>query len=110
MAGAAGWSADRCDVLAEAIRLHMAAEVSLEDGPEAHLLAEATAFDAAGYRYGDLDTGTVRAVLAEYPRLDFKAGFARLFADQAARKPGCRVAALVDNGILDRIAGAPYTS
>jgi hypothetical protein len=103
MAGAAGWPADRCDVLAEAIRLRMAADVSVEDGPEAHLLAEATAVDVTGYRYDDIDTATVRAVLAEHPRLDFKAGFVRLFADQAARKPGCRVADLVANGILDRI-------
>jgi HD domain len=106
----AGWSAERCDVVAEVIRLHMAAEVSLEDGPEAYLLAEATALDVTGYRYGDLDRRMIEAVLDEFPRLDFKVGFSRLFTDQAARKPGCRVAALVDNGILDRIAGAPYAT
>ena len=41
-------------------------------------------------------------MIAAYPRLDFKPGFAALFADQAERKPGCRAAALMAAGIGDR--------
>jgi hypothetical protein len=110
VAGLAGWPAKRCDALAEAIRLHMGAVVSPEDKPEAYLLSAATALDVTGNRYGDLDTRTVEAVVAEHPRLDFKAGFTRLFVDQAVRKPGCQVAALVRNRISDRIARAPFSS
>ncbi len=94
----AGWPTGRCEALAEAIRLHMAPEVTRDDAPEAYLLSTATALDVTGFRFGDLDADTVDAVITEHPRLDFKGGFARLFIDQAVRKPGCRARALVDNG------------
>jgi HD superfamily phosphodiesterase len=38
-----GWPEARQEVLAEAIRLHVAIEIALEDGPEAYLLWHATA-------------------------------------------------------------------
>jgi hypothetical protein len=105
-----GWTAERRDALAEAIRLHMAAEIALEDGPEAYLLWHATGLDVRGHRLGEIDPQDVAAVLASYPRLDFKRGFAELFADQAERKPDCQVAELMSSGFADRIAAAPFES
>jgi HD domain-containing protein len=105
-----GWTAERRDALAEAIRLHMAAEIALEDGPEAYLLWHATGLDVRGHRLGEIDPRDVAAALASYPRLDFKRGFAELFADQAERKPDCQVAKLMRSGFADRIAAAPFES
>jgi hypothetical protein len=109
-AGERGWTAERRDAVAEAIRLHMAAEVALEDGPEAYLLWHATGLDVRGHRYGEIAPEEAAAVLAAYPRLDFKRGFAELFADQAERKPHCVVAELIRGGFADRIAAAPFES
>ncbi len=109
-AGERGWTAERQDAVAEAIRLHMAAEIALEDGPEAYLLWHATGLDVRGHRYEEIAPEEAAAVLAAYPRLDFKRGFAEFFTDQAERKPHCVVAELIRGGFAERIAAAPFES
>jgi hypothetical protein len=52
----------------------------------------------------------VDEVVAAYPRLDFKRGFMDLIAGQAARKPGCWAARVVQGGIAEQIAAAPFPS
>ena len=110
LATTAGWSSERAEALAEAIRLHVALAVALDDGPEAYLLWHATGLDVTGHRYGDLAAPFVADVVATYPRLDFKRGFTELLAGQAARKPGCWAAAAVAGGIGERIDAAPFPS
>lgn len=110
LAAEEGWSRERREALAEAIRLHVAVEIALEDGPEAYLLWHATGLDVRGHRYGDVDPDTLRRVVAAHPRLDFKRGFTDLLADQAERKPNCWAAAATASGIADQIAAAPFAS
>jgi HD domain len=110
LAAADGWPAERREALAEAIRLHVAVEVALEDGPEAYLLWHATGLDVTGHRYGDLMPAVVAEILDIYPRLDFKRQFSDLIAAQAAAKPGCWARAAVAGGIEQRIAEAPFAS
>jgi len=105
-----GWPEERCSALADVIRLHMAADVGSSWSPEAGLLWQSTGTDVGGYRLDEIAPDTVNAVLAAYPRLDFKAGFGRLFAGQAEAKPGCRAAAMQRDGIQSRIAVAPFAS
>jgi hypothetical protein len=105
-----GWPPERCDALAEAIRLHVAVAIGVDDGPEAYLLWHSTGLDVAGRRHAELSKETVRAVLASYPRLDFKQGFTDLVADQAERKPGCWAAAAMRRGLREFIAAAPFES
>src|SRR5438552_18430040 len=78
LAAEAGWPPERCQALAEAIRLHVALAVELADGPEAFLLWHSTGLDVGGSRFAELRAETVRDVLASYPRLDFKQGFTDL--------------------------------
>jgi len=106
----AGWPSERREALAEAIRLHVAIAVALEDGPEAYLLWHATGLDVTGHRHGDVPHSFITEVVAEYPRLDFKRAFTALLADQAARKPGCWAAGAVTGGIRERIDAAPFPS
>jgi hypothetical protein len=110
LASLEGWPQERCDALAEAIRLHVATKVELANGPEAFLLWHSTGLDVGGDRHGDVSPPTMSAVLAAYPRLDFKEGFTELIADQAGRKPGCWAARAIRAGIRDRIAAAPFES
>ena len=108
LAAAAGWSQERCEALAEAIRLHVALEEELGNGPETYLLWHATGLDVRGHRYRDLDRRTIDSVLASYPPLDFKRGFTDLLLDQAGRKPNCWAANAIKNGIAERIQQAPF--
>jgi len=105
-----GWSSDRREALAEAIRLHMAVDITLGTGAETYLLWHSTGVDVTGHRFEEIPPTVAEAVLAAYPRLDFKQGFTALFRDQAERKPGCRAAAMTQGGMEDRISRAPFES
>jgi HD domain len=104
------WEAERRERLAEAIRLHVATDIALDDGPEAYLLWHSTGLDVGGHRHGELTAAELQAVLDAYPRLDFKEGFAGLVEDQAARKQGCWVERAVQAGLRGRIDAAPFES
>jgi hypothetical protein len=108
LAGQQKWEEERRERLAEAIRLHVEADISLGDGPEAYLLWHATSLDVGGDRHGELTAAEVRAVVDAYPRLDFKEGFLGLIADQAIRKPACWAAEAMGRGLAARIAAAPF--
>jgi HD superfamily phosphodiesterase len=108
LAAAAGWAEERRDALAEAIRLHVALEEELGEGPEAYLLWHATGLDVVGHRLHDLDRRTIGSVIARYPRLDFERGFTDLLRDQAARKPNCWAADAIKSGIAERSDAAPF--
>jgi HD domain len=112
LAAGEGWPDERREALAEAIRLHVAVEIALEDGPEAYLLWHATGLDVTGHRHGELAPQTIDEVVAAYPRLDFKRGFTDLIAAQAAQKPhqNCWAARAAAAGLGDRIAAAPFKS
>jgi hypothetical protein len=102
------WEAERRERLAEAIRLHVATDIALDDGSEAYLLWHSTGLDVGGHRHGELTAAEVRGVLDAYPRLDFKEGFLGLIADQAMRKPACWAAEAMGRGLAARIAAAPF--
>jgi HD domain len=108
LAATEGWPAERREALAEAIRLHVAVDVALDDGPEAYLLWHATGLDVTAHRHRDLAPGVIARVVAAHPRLDFKRGFTELITDQGARKPNCWAANAVRGGIAQRIADATF--
>jgi len=104
------WEVERRERLSEAIRLHVAADIELADGPEAYLLWHSTGLDVGGHRHRELTATEVNGVLAAYPRLAFKEGFAALVEDQAARKQGCWADRAVRAGLRARIDAAPFDS
>ncbi len=103
-----GWDRPRADLVAEIIRLHVAANIALADGHEAYLLWHATGLDVTGHRFGDLPAEFVRTTLADHPRLDFAHGFSCMFAEQARLRPQSRAGELVRGGIIGRIEGSPF--
>jgi HD domain len=100
----------RARAIHDVIVLHMADALPPEPAPEEILLSDSTGVDVSGYRIADVRPESIPAVVAAYPRLDFKREFAALFADQAARKPTCTVARMVERGSLAAIANAPFDS
>jgi hypothetical protein len=101
---------DRARAIYDVIALHMLAEVPLGSTSEVVLLNDSTGVDVTGYRIADVRPSAIPQVLAAYPRLEFKQGFAAMFVDQATRKPTCRVAEMVATGKLEAIAKAPFES
>lgn len=102
-----GWSADRAEVVRQAIYLHMH-DVDDGDPPEAHLLAYGTSVDVSGRRTDEITDETRGIVVDVFPRLEFKKHFIELFSDQAARKPHCIVATVMAGGLADRIMESIY--
>jgi hypothetical protein len=105
-----GQPAERARAIYDVIELHMAATLPPDPPSEVTLLWDSTGTDVTGYRFADVRRAIVPDVLAAYPRLDFKREFGALFADQAARKPACRVAEMVRTGKVEAINRAPYDS
>jgi len=105
-----GQPPDRARAIYDVIALHMLAEAPPGSTSEVVLLNDSTGVDVTGYRIGDVRPTAIPRVLAAYPRLDFKGGFAAMFVDQATRKPTCRVAEMVATGKLEAIAKAPFES
>jgi len=105
----AGLPAAPARAIRDAIVLHMAADVPPDARSESLLLADSTGTDVRGYRLDELPATLVPRVVEAFPRLDFKREFSARFVDQAARKPGCRVAVMVAAGWLARIDAAPFS-
>ena len=97
-AAAAGWPAKRCAAAAEAITLHLNPSVSLERGPEAHLMHDGVLLDAVGLRAWDLRKDAIERVRSRHPRLRFSQEGGRLLAHQARAIPRCRTAAALGAG------------
>jgi hypothetical protein len=94
--------------IGRAIAWHMAA-IEPMDPPEASLLWWSTGVDVYGDRLDEVPPPTLVELLIRYPRLDFKRRFARAITQEANRKPDCRASTKLAEGMLDRIAAAPFS-
>jgi hypothetical protein len=106
----AGQPSPRARAIYDVIALHMIDTLPQAPTSEVVLLWDSTGVDVTGDRIADVRPESIPAVVADYPRLDFKREFGALFVDQAARKPHCRVAEMVTTGTLDAIDRAPFDS
>jgi HD superfamily phosphodiesterase len=104
-----GMSAEAADRAAIAIILHMQPGVTLADGIEAVLLDRATAIDARGVDYDVVDR--VRSgVVRKHPRGAFDRHFLRAIQREAARRPTCQSARLLNDGDLaGSMARSPWS-
>jgi hypothetical protein len=105
-----GASDDRARAIYDVIALHNNEDMPPGVAAEVVLLWDSTGTDVTGDRFTDVRPAIVPGLLAAYPRLDFKREFAALFVDQATRKPSCPAAAMVNAGMLEAIALAPFDS
>ena len=103
-----GWSHEAVTDVRDAIRLHMAIELPANASATARLLDAALSLDVSGRRYDELPADVRVAVLERYPRLDFKRRFGDRLREVAQERPGCTTAALLGQGLAERIAHAPW--
>lgn len=104
----AGLSSDAADQVARAIVLHMAPTVTLDDGVESVLLDRATGLDVRGAGFDLVDT--VRpAVVRAFPRGAFDRHFLAAISREAASRPTCQSARLLnDVGLARWMAASPW--
>ena len=81
--------------------------VDVATDPEGYLLALSTGMDISGRRTEDIPPDLRADVLARYPRLGLAEEFIAAFENQATRKPLCRAAQFVRNGLAARLAANP---
>ena len=108
LAGEAGEPEARARAIYDVIALHDDETLPPNPAPEVVLLWDSAGTDVTGHRFTDVRPAIVSAVLAAYPRLDFKRAFTALIVDQASRKPTCPAAEMIATGILEEITDAPF--
>jgi hypothetical protein len=106
----AGEPEPRARAIYDAIALHNDEAMPLDPAAEVVLLWDATGVDVTGERFTDVRSAIIPAVLAAYPRLDFKREFSARFVDQVSRKPTSLAAQMAAKGILEEIRQAPFDS
>jgi HD superfamily phosphodiesterase len=97
-----GWSAERTELAANAIRDHWSGPDDHDD-VEAVLLAQGAAVDAIGNRGSPVDDATRERVLGALPREGFKHEFVTLLEAQAERKPRCGVSEALQAGFAELV-------
>ena len=75
------------EVVWDAIALHTTPEIPWHKRPEIALVTGGVEADVLGDGLGEIPDGDRDAVLAAYPRVDFKRGIVRAFTDGFAHKP-----------------------
>ena len=100
----------RARAIYDVIALHNNETLPPNPASEVVLLWDSTGTDVTGDRFTDVRPAIIPGLLVAYPRLDFKREFAALFVDQALRKPTCPAAEMVNTGMLEAIAQAPFDS
>ena len=105
-----GMATEPADRAAIAIILHMQPGVTLADGPEALLLDRSTGLDVRGDGYELVDA--VRGgVMAAFPRGDFDRRFLAAIEREAAQRPACQSARLLnDTDLAGWMARSPWAA
>jgi len=105
-----GMPADEADRVAIAIILHMQPGVTLDDGVEAVLLDRATGLDVRGAEFELVDDVREEVVRA-YPRDAFDRHFLDAIGREAALRPNCQSARLLnETGLASWMARSPWRS
>ena len=110
LARATGAPPNRARAIYDVIALHNDEAMAPGAASEVVLLWDSTGVDVSGDRLLDVRPAIIPGVLAAYPRLDFKREFAAKVADQASRKPTTKAADMINDGMLEAIAQAPFES
>ena len=87
-----GWDTQQAERVNEAIALHLNVQVPLTHGAEAHLVHEGAALDVLGFRFKEIPRTTRTAILARYPRSNFKQDITALMHTQVVNRPYSRIA------------------
>jgi hypothetical protein len=83
-----GVTGDALPIVWAAIALHTTPGIPEHKEPEVSLVTAGVEYDALGFGFDEISPEDRHAVLAAYPRIDFKEAIIQAFADGFADKPG----------------------
>jgi HD superfamily phosphodiesterase len=82
-----GVTGDAVRIVWDSIALHTTPGIPQHKEPEVALVTAGVELDVLGFGYDDISAEAREAVLAAYPRVDFKESIIQAFADGIKRKP-----------------------
>jgi hypothetical protein len=82
-----GVTGEALRIVWDAIALHTTPGIPEHKEPEVALVTAGVELDVLGFGYDDISAGDREAVLAAYPRVDFKESIIQAFADGMAHRP-----------------------
>ena len=100
-----GVTGDALRVVWDAIALHTTPGIPEHKEPEVALVTAGVELDVLGLGYDDISAEDREAVLAAYPRIDFKESIIQAFADGMAHRPETAFGTVNADVLADKLPG-----
>jgi hypothetical protein len=100
-----GVTGDALRIVWDAIALHTTPGIPPHKEPEVALVTAGVELDVLGMGYDDIAADDREAVLAAYPRVDFKESIIQAFADGMADKPDTTFGTMNDDVLAEKLPG-----
>ena len=100
-----GVSGDALRIAWDAIALHTTPGIPEHKEPEVALVTAGVEYDVLGFGFDEIAPEDRDAVLAAYPRIDFKESIIRAFADGFADKPDTTFGTVNADVLTDKVPG-----
>jgi hypothetical protein len=100
-----GVSSDSLRIVWDAIALHTTPGIPQHKEPEVALVTAGVELDVLGLGYDDISAEDREAVLAAYPRVDFKESIIQAFADGMAHRPETTFGTMNDDVLAEKLPG-----
>jgi hypothetical protein len=100
-----GVEGDALRIVWDAIALHTTPGIPKYKEPEVALVTAGVDLDVLGIGYDDIDAEDREAVIAAYPRVDFKESIIQAFADGMAHRPDTTFGTMNDDVLAEKVPG-----
>jgi hypothetical protein len=100
-----GVTGDALRIVWDSIALHTTPGIPEHKEPEVALVTAGVEFDVLGFGYDDIAAEDRDAVLAAYPRVDFKESIIQAFADGMAHRPDTTFGTMNDDVLAEKLPG-----
>jgi HD superfamily phosphodiesterase len=100
-----GITGDALRIVWDAIALHTTPGIPEHKEPEVALVTAGVEYDVLGFGFEEISPENREAVLAAYPRIDFKESIIQAFADGFAHKPDTTFGTVNADVLADKLPG-----
>jgi HD superfamily phosphodiesterase len=100
-----GVTGDALRIVWDAIALHTTPGIPQHKEPEVALVTAGVELDVLGFGYDDIAAEDREAVLAAYPRVDFKESIIQAFADGMAHRPDTTFGTMNTDVLAEKLPG-----
>jgi hypothetical protein len=100
-----GITGDALRIVWDAIALHTTPGIPQHKEPEVALVTAGVELDVLGFGYDDIAADDREAVLAAYPRVEFKESIIQAFAEGMAHRPETTFGTMNDDVLAEKLPG-----